>query len=65
MFDLLGRQKPNVIDKYMTGSFFINCYQFIYLFITVRLMLLQQVIIKLIRVSNKITKKQNGKTLSG
>jgi len=26
MLDLLGRQKPKVIDKYMTGSVYINCY---------------------------------------
>jgi len=26
MLGLLGKQKPNVIDNYMTGSVFINCY---------------------------------------
>jgi len=26
MLNLLGRQKPKVIDNYMTGSVFINCY---------------------------------------
>jgi len=26
MLDLLGRQKPKIIDNYMTGSVFFNCY---------------------------------------